>query len=53
MIFGRLIGAGNRNYINILNLKKRRFLGPTSMDAELALLMCNIAKVRRNVQYFK
>ena len=26
-------------------LKKRKFLGPTSMDAELSLIMANMAKV--------
>ena len=45
VMFGREVGSGDRSAINTLDLKKRRYLGPTSMDAELALLMVNFAKV--------
>lgn len=29
-----------------LNLKKRKFIGNTSMDAQLSLIMANIAQVK-------
>lgn len=32
--------------MTLLNLKKRKFIGTTSMDAQLSLIMANIAKVR-------
>lgn len=43
--FGRLIGTGRRDLIDRFNLKKRGYLGTTSMDAELSLMMSNFAKV--------
>jgi tRNA (guanine10-N2)-methyltransferase len=42
---GRLIGIGRRDLMDGFNLKKRSYLGTTSMDAELSLVMCNLAKV--------
>lgn len=44
--FGRLIGTGRRDLVDRFNLKKRSYLGTTSMDAELSLVMCNMAGVR-------
>jgi len=41
--FGRLIASGNRNLIQTYNLKKRNYIGNTSMDAELSLIMANQA----------
>lgn len=33
--------------INTYDLRRRRYLGPTSMDTEMAFLMCNMAQARR------
>jgi len=47
--FGRILG-NNRNYrtgIEKFNLKKRVYLGPTSMDAELSFIMTSLAQVQR------
>ncbi|MCJ1249572.1 hypothetical protein MMC30_006798 [Trapelia coarctata] len=41
--FGRLIARGGRDAINTYSLKKRAYISTTSMDAELALLMANLA----------
>lgn len=43
--FGRLIGVGRRDLIDTFNLKKRGYLGTTSMDAELSLVMSNFAHI--------
>lgn len=40
---GRLIASGSRDLVNRYNLKKRKYLGTTSMDAELSLVMANQA----------
>ncbi len=37
---------GTRNALRQYALPTRRYLGPTSMDAEMAFLMCNQARVR-------
>ncbi|KAJ3396281.1 hypothetical protein HDU92_003538 [Lobulomyces angularis] len=44
--FGRLVSQGNRSAINKYDLKKREYLGITSMDAELSLIMANQALVK-------
>ncbi|RIB14870.1 S-adenosyl-L-methionine-dependent methyltransferase [Gigaspora rosea] len=41
--FGRLIASGNRDLVQKYNLKKRKYIGNTSMDAELSLIMANQA----------
>jgi len=41
--FGREVGRGDRSRLPQLDLKSRRYLGPTSMDHEMALLMCTQA----------
>lgn len=40
---GRLVAPGSRDLVNTYNLKKRNYLGTTSMDAELSLVMANQA----------
>ncbi|CAM9725349.1 unnamed protein product, partial [Discosporangium mesarthrocarpum] len=44
--FGRRISDGNRDLIGRFDLKKRSYLGPTSMDNELSLVMANMVKAR-------
>jgi tRNA (guanine10-N2)-methyltransferase len=44
--FGRLVGKGKRELVDRFTLKKREYLGTTSMDAELSLIMSNLALVR-------
>ncbi|RKP19237.1 tRNA guanosine-2'-O-methyltransferase [Rozella allomycis CSF55] len=45
--FGRWIGDGNREFIDIYNVKKRKYIGTTTMDAELSLIMSNMALVKK------
>ncbi|XP_075211721.1 tRNA (guanine(10)-N(2))-methyltransferase TRMT11 isoform X2 [Lycorma delicatula] len=45
VFFGRLVSGGQRNTITDMSLKKRKFIGNTSMDPQLALIMANLAKV--------
>lgn len=45
--FGREICRGDRHPAAVLDLRQRRYLGPTSMDAEVALLMANCALARK------
>ncbi|KAI9486781.1 MAG: S-adenosyl-L-methionine-dependent methyltransferase [Benjaminiella poitrasii] len=40
---GELVATGSRDLVNLYNLKKRKYLGTTSMDAELSLVMANQA----------
>ena len=45
--FGRVVGLGDgRAAINKYDLTKRRYLGPTSMDVEMGLIMCNMVHAR-------
>ncbi|KAJ2649060.1 hypothetical protein IWW40_003471 [Coemansia sp. RSA 1250] len=44
--FGRLVGQGSRELIDKFDVKKRRYLGNTTMDAELSLVMANQALAR-------
>ena len=46
VMFGRLVGEGQRDKIRKLDIKKRKFIGNTTMDPQLALLMANLAQVR-------
>lgn len=46
VFFGRLVGRSDRSMLRKYDLKKRTYLGPTSMDAEMALLMANFAHAR-------
>ncbi|KAF9112204.1 hypothetical protein BGX27_003805 [Mortierella sp. AM989] len=40
---GRLVGHGKRDLIDKFNVKKRKYIGNTTMDAELSLIMANQA----------
>lgn len=48
--FGRVLGGSRlvkgRGGIDTYSLKKRAYLGPTSMDAELSFIMTNLAQVK-------
>ncbi|XP_055959015.1 tRNA (guanine(10)-N2)-methyltransferase homolog [Patella vulgata] len=48
LYFGRWIAGGQRDRIQDLHLQKRHFIGNTSMDAGLSLIMSNMAKVTNN-----
>ncbi|GAB4813919.1 hypothetical protein N2152v2_000965 [Parachlorella kessleri] len=50
--FGREVAAGDRLVIPRYDLRQRRYLGPTSMDTEMAFLMCNMGKVRKSSLVF-
>ncbi|CAG8530924.1 1121_t:CDS:10 [Ambispora gerdemannii] len=41
--FGRFIASGDRDLIQTYNVKKRNYIGNTTMDAELSLIMANQA----------
>lgn len=52
--FGRVLGSSSlgrnwrgSNRIEQYSLKKRKYLGPTSMDSELSLIMTNLAQVQK------
>ncbi|KAK0182509.1 hypothetical protein PV327_000645 [Microctonus hyperodae] len=46
LFFGRWISNGQRDLIQKLSLKTRKFIGNTSMDPQLSLLMANQAQVK-------
>lgn len=46
IFFGRLVSRSSRDLVKTLDLKKRCYIGTTSMDSELALVTANIARVR-------
>ncbi|XP_076456427.1 tRNA (guanine(10)-N(2))-methyltransferase TRMT11-like isoform X2 [Babylonia areolata] len=48
LYFGRWIADGQRDKIRQFHLQKRRFIGNTSMDAALSLIMANMGGVDRN-----
>lgn len=48
VIFGRYIADGRRSLINDISLKTRKFIGNTSMDPQLSLLMANQAMIKPN-----
>jgi tRNA G10 N-methylase Trm11 len=51
--FGRLIGRGGlKEELRKYDLKKRLYLGPTSLDPALALIMSNLADVRPGMVAF-
>ncbi|RPA99316.1 tRNA guanosine-2'-O-methyltransferase [Choiromyces venosus 120613-1] len=45
IFFGRRVGGGSRGLVEKYDLKKRHYIGTTSMDAELALVTVNMALV--------
>lgn len=47
IIFGKLVSTAQRRLINDLSLKRRKFIGTTSMDAGLSLLMANQARINK------
>ncbi|ODN06309.1 tRNA (guanine(10)-N2)-methyltransferase [Orchesella cincta] len=46
--FGRWLVDGQRKLVSKINLKERKFIGNTSMDPLLSLLMANLALVKPN-----
>ncbi|KAF6213186.1 hypothetical protein GE061_010902 [Apolygus lucorum] len=44
--FGRIVSEGQRDLIKKLSLKSRKFIGNTSMDPQLSLIMANQALVK-------
>ncbi|XP_059054562.1 tRNA (guanine(10)-N2)-methyltransferase homolog [Achroia grisella] len=46
LFFGKWVADGQRDLIHVLSLKKRQFIGNTSMDAQLSIIMANQAKVK-------
>ena len=46
LFFGRLVAEGQRDLIAKFSLKKRLFIGNTSMDPQLSFLMANVACVK-------
>lgn len=48
IFFGRWVCDGQRTMINKFNLKQRKFIGNTSMDPTLSLIMANMAKIKKN-----
>lgn len=46
IFFGREVGASDRKILQTYQLKSRKYLGPTAMDAEIAFLMANQAQVK-------
>ncbi|MBN3319323.1 TRM11 methyltransferase, partial [Atractosteus spatula] len=46
--FGRWIADGQRDLIRSFSVKKRHFIGNTSMDAGLSFIMANHGKVKAN-----
>uniref|UniRef100_A0A8C5MH21 tRNA (guanine(10)-N(2))-methyltransferase TRMT11 n=1 Tax=Leptobrachium leishanense TaxID=445787 RepID=A0A8C5MH21_9ANUR len=48
IFFGRWIADGQRDLINSYSVKKRHFIGNTSMDAGLAFIMANHGRVKPN-----
>ncbi|XP_019375860.1 PREDICTED: tRNA (guanine(10)-N2)-methyltransferase homolog [Gavialis gangeticus] len=48
LYFGRWIADGQRELIESYSVKKRHFIGNTSMDACLSFIMANNAKVKAN-----
>ncbi len=51
VFFGRLIAHGQRHLIKHYAVKDRVFIGNTSMDAQLSLIMANQAQVMSNYNY--
>ncbi|KAK2581760.1 hypothetical protein KPH14_002239 [Odynerus spinipes] len=47
LFFGRWIADGQRDLIQKLSLKRRKFIGNTSMDPQLSLIMTNQAKIKK------
>ncbi|TMW53475.1 hypothetical protein DOY81_001473 [Sarcophaga bullata] len=48
ILFGKWLANGQRHLIKEMSLKTRKFIGNTSMDAQLSLLMANQALIKTN-----
>ena len=46
LYFGRVVASGQRELPGRYDLKKRNYIGTTSLDAELSLVMANLGQVR-------
>ncbi|WIA11111.1 hypothetical protein OEZ85_011255 [Tetradesmus obliquus] len=46
--FGRQVALADRSWVKGYALPRRAYIGPTSMDPEVAFLMTNLAQVRRS-----
>jgi tRNA (guanine10-N2)-methyltransferase len=46
VFFGRKIASGGAHFGNYYSLKRRAYIGPTSMDAELAFVAANFAHIK-------
>ena len=46
LFFGRCVGEGRRDLLTRMSIKTRKFIGNTTMDPTLSLLMANLAGVR-------
>ena len=47
IFLGRWVVDGQRELIDKYSLKKRTYIGSTSMDAQLSFIMANLAQVQR------
>ena len=47
LYFGRQVALSERGIVDTYRLTRRNYIGPTSMDAEVAFIMANQAKVQR------
>lgn len=52
LYFGRWIAKGSREVAEYYDLKKRRYISTTSMDAELALITANMAQADKGKVFF-
>lgn len=52
ILFGRWIADGNRSMIKDISLKTRKFIGNTSMEAQLSLLMANQVMAKKGDYVF-
>ncbi|KFY22431.1 hypothetical protein V491_02810, partial [Pseudogymnoascus sp. VKM F-3775] len=52
LYLGRLVGTSQREIVGKYDLKKRRYISTTSMDAELALITANIALARPGALFY-
>ena len=46
MYFGREVALSDRSRVDNFALRRRAYIGPTSMDPEMAFIMANMGKVR-------
>lgn len=51
-LFGRLMAQSSRYLVDVFDLKKRSYIGITSMNAELSLIMSNMALIKKGSFFF-